>query len=69
MSALAYARHWSHIKDRYFTGARRMSDMSQTPQQLFFNQAGLDLDQTHRFTEQALAAAEDGKLFLSTTIG
>ena len=45
-----------------------MSDMSQTPQQLFFNQAGLDLDQTHRFTEQALAAAEDGELFLEYTL-
>ena len=42
--------------------------MSHDPKNLFFNQAGLDLDQTHAFTEQALAAADDGELYLEYTL-
>ncbi|MGB1550720.1 MAG: PmbA/TldA family metallopeptidase, partial [Parvibaculales bacterium] len=42
--------------------------MSRNPQELFFNQAGLDLDQTHKFTETALHGADDGELFLEYTL-
>ena len=40
----------------------------QDPQELFFGQTELDQDQTHRFTEQALAAADDGELYLEYTL-
>ena len=42
--------------------------MSHNPKDLFFNQASLDLDQTHKFTEQTLAAADDGELYLEYTL-
>ena len=43
--------------------SHRESAVSRNPQELFFNQAGLDLDQTHQFTEKALHGADDGELF------
>ena len=42
--------------------------VSRNPQELFFNQAGLDLNQTHKFTETALHGADDGELFLEYTL-
>jgi TldD protein len=48
--------------------SHRGSAVSRNPQELFFNQAGLDLDQTHQFTEKALHGADDGELFLEYTL-
>jgi hypothetical protein len=48
------------------TIAKKEKAVSRNPQDLFFNQAGLDLDQTHKFTENALAGADDGELFWNT---
>ena len=46
-----------------------MSEITtQDPQDLFFGQTDLDRDQTHRFTEQALGAADDGELYLEYTL-
>ncbi|MGC6535469.1 MAG: metalloprotease TldD [Parvibaculales bacterium] len=46
-----------------------MSEITtQDPQDLFFGQTDLDRDQTHRFTEQTLGAADDGELYLEYTL-
>ena len=42
--------------------------VSTDPQELFFGQTGLDRDQTIRFSETALGAADDGELYLEYTL-
>ena len=48
--------------------AKKEFAVSRNTQELFFNQAGLDLDQTHKFTETALHGSDDGELFLEYTL-
>ena len=42
--------------------------VSTDPQELFFGQTGLDRDQTTRFSETAVGAADDGELYLEYTL-
>ena len=42
--------------------------VSTDPKELFFGQTGLDRDQTTRFSETALGAADDGELYLEYTL-
>lgn len=57
-----------HIITTRQTAHQKEPILTHNPRDLFFAQSDLDLDQTHRFTEQALASADDGELFLEYTL-
>lgn len=65
LASAAWRRHIRCLRDNVHS---QEPILTHNPRELFFAKSDLDLEQTHRFTEQALAGADDGELFLEYTL-